>query len=140
MENDDLTIGDVLLETDIPNLRVVSAGKQNEYVTELLTSQRVANIVNEMTSRYSDRIIIFDGPPLLPAPQTQILAGLVGQVVLVVEAGKTPQSVVEEALEMIPKEQAIGLVMNKNQGLSNRSKYYGYYGSEDGSLEGNDTP
>ncbi len=140
MENDDLSIGDVLLETDIPNLRVVSAGKQNEYVTELLTSQRVGNIVNEMTSRYSDRIIIFDGPPLLPAPQTQILAGMVGQVVLVVEAGKTSQSEVEEALELIPKEQAIGLVMNKNEGLSNRSNYYGYHSSEDDSPEDNDTP
>jgi len=141
MENDDLSIGDVLLETDIPNLRVVSAGKQNEYVTELLTSQRVGNIVNEMTSRYSDRIIIFDGPPLLPAPQTQILAGMVGQVVLVVEAGKTPQSLVEEALELIPKEQAIGLVINKNQGFSSRnSNHYGYYGSDDDHLKDNDTP
>ena len=135
LESDDLTIGDVLLQTDIPKLRFVSAGKQNEYVAELLTSQRMVNLVNEMASRYSDRIIIFDGPPLLPVPQTQVLAGLVGQVVFVIEAGKTPQSVVEEALELIPEEQATGLVMNKNEGLSSRrAYYYGYYGS------GNDKP
>ncbi|MDX2507684.1 MAG: XrtA-associated tyrosine autokinase [Gammaproteobacteria bacterium] len=135
LESDDLSIGDVMLQTDIPKLRVVSAGKQNEYVAELLTSQRMVNLVNEITSRYSNRIIIFDGPPLLPTPQAQALAGLVGQVVFVIEAGKTPQSVVEEALEMIPKEQATGLMLNKNEGLSGRSTYYyGYYGS------GNDKP
>jgi len=132
LERDDLSIGDVLLHTDIPNFRVVPAGKQNEYFPELLSSQRMSDLVNEMADRYSDRIIIFDGPPLLPTPQTQILAGLVGQVVFVIEAGKTSQSLVEDALEMIPKEQAVGLVLNKNEGLAGSGGYYyGYYGSED---------
>ena len=89
-------------------------------------------VVDEIASRYSDRIIIFDGPPLLPTPQTQVLARLVGQVVFVIETGKTPQSLVEEALQMIPDEQATGLVMNKNERLSGQAGYYyGYYGSED---------
>jgi len=132
LESDDLTIGDVMLQTDIPNLRVVSAGKQNEYYAELLASQRMSDLVAEITSRYTDRIIIFDGPPLLPTPQTQILAGLVGQVVFVIEAGKTPQSLVEDALSMIPEGQAVGLLMNKNEGQSSRGGYYyGYYGSDD---------
>lgn len=129
---DGLDIGDVLLQTDIPNFRVVSAGKQDEYVTELLASHRMADLVNELANRYSDRVIIFDGPPLLPTPQTQILAGLVGQVVFVIEAGKTPQSLVEEALQLVPEEQATGILLNKNHGLSARSGYYyGYYGTEE---------
>ena len=83
----------------------------------------------------ADRIVIVDGPPLLPTPQTQIIAGLVGQVVFVIEAGKTPQALVAEALELIPEEQATGLVMNKNVGLSSRSSYgygygYGYYAAD----------
>ena len=132
LECDDLTINDVLLQTDIPNLRVMPAGKQHEYVAEMLASQRMSDLINEMARRYKDRIIIIDGPPLLPTPLTQILAGLVGQVVFVIEAGKTPQSLVEEALALIPEEQATGLVMNKNEGLSSRgSYYYGYYSSED---------
>lgn len=128
LESDELTIGDVMLQTDIPNLRVVSAGKQHDYVAELLASQRMSDLFDEMATRYKDRIIILDGPPLLPTPQTQILTGLVGQVVFVIEVGKTPQSLVEEALEMIPEEQATGIVMNKNIGLSSRGGYYGNYG------------
>ncbi len=131
LERDDLSIGDVLLQTDIPNLRVVSAGKQNEDYAELLASHRMSDLVNEIARRYADRIIICDGPPMLPTPQTKVLAGLVGQVVFVIEAGKTPQALVEEALNMIPEEQATGLVMNKYEGLSRRGGYYyGYYGSE----------
>jgi exopolysaccharide/PEP-CTERM locus tyrosine autokinase len=131
LESDSLSIGDVLLRTDIPELCVVSAGKGDEYVTELLASQRMSDLVAEMVSRYDDRIIIFDGPPLLPTPQTQILAGLVGQIVFVIEAGKTPQMLVEEAVEMLPEEKAVGLLMNKTEGKFGRSGYYyGYYGSD----------
>ncbi len=132
LESDKLTLADVLMQTDVQNLRLVSAGKHNESMAELLASQRMSSLVDEIASRYNDRIIIFDGPPLLPTPQTQILAGLVGQVVFVVEAGKTPQSLVSEALALIPEEQATGLLLNKNEGISGRGGYYyGYYGDED---------
>ena len=131
LESDNLSISDVLLSTDIPNLCLIGAGKGNGFVTELLASQKMVAFVSELADRYEDRVIIFDGPPLLPTPQTQVLAGLVGQVVFVIETGKTPQMLVNEALEMIPMEKATNLVMNKSEGLSGRGGYYyGYYGSE----------
>lgn len=128
LENSHMDIGDALLQTDIEHLRILTAGKQDAYVTEMLSSQRMTEIVDEIVNRYSDRVIIIDGPPLLSTPQTAILVGLAGQVVFVVEAGKTSQVLVEEALELIPDEKATGIVMNKNQGLSIGGGYYGYYG------------
>ena len=129
LENTDLSVADVILRTDIAELSVISSGKSHDFVTELLASQRMAELVTEIGERYDDRVVIFDGPPLLPTPQAQVLTSLVGQVVFVIEAGKTPQSVVEEALAMIPEEQATGLVMNKSEGIISRSGYYyGYYG------------
>jgi exopolysaccharide/PEP-CTERM locus tyrosine autokinase len=131
LEDDSFTIGDAILRTDVPELCLVSAGKQHEFVTELLASQKMSDLVTEIGERYDDRVIIFDGPPLLPTPQTQVLTGLVGQVVFVIEAGKTPQALVEEALEMISEDQATGLVMNKSEGISGRGGYYyGYYGEK----------
>lgn len=136
LENDSFALGDALLHTDIPELSVLCAGKQHDYVTELLASQRMASLVDEMVSQYDDRVIIFDAPPLLPTPQTQVLAALVGQIVFVVEAGKTAQDSVEEALQLIPEEKAIGLVLNKSVGIYGRSGYYyGYYGSDDGNKD-----
>ena len=129
LEDENLSVADVMLRTDIPRLSVVTAGKHHEFVTELLASQRMASLVEEIATRYDDRVIIFDGPPLLPTPQTQVLAGLVGQIVFVVEAGKTPQAVMQDALAMIPEDKATGLVMNKNEGVAERSGYYyGYHG------------
>ncbi len=133
LESDNLDIGDVILRTDIPKLCLISAGKQHEYVTELLASKRMAELVTELGTRYEDRIIIFDGPPILPTPQTQVLTGLVGQVVFVVEAGKTPQTVVEEALALIPEGKATGVLMNKSEGLSGRSSYYYGYSNKESS-------
>ena len=132
IENDKFSVGDALLHTDIPELTLLCAGKQHEYVAELLASKRMSNLIDELASRYDDRVIILDAPPLLPTPQTQVLAGLVGQIVFVIEAGATPQSVVEEALEMLPDDKAIGVVMNKSEATFGRSGYYyGYYGAED---------
>ena len=129
LESGRMTVGDVLIQTDIGNLRVLSAGKEDEYVTEMFSSSRMNELIDELVNRYSDRVIVIDGPPLLSTPQAPILAGLVGQVVFVVEAGKTSQTLVEDALELIPEGKPTGVVMNKNQGLSIRGgEYYGYYG------------
>ncbi|NOZ36833.1 MAG: AAA family ATPase [Gammaproteobacteria bacterium] len=131
LENEKFSVGDAILRTDIPELCLISAGKQHDFVTELLASKRMSELVTEIGERYDDRIIIFDGPPLLPTPQTQVLTTLVGQVVFVIEAGKTPQALVDEALDMISEDQATGLVMNKSEGISGRgSYYYGYYGEK----------
>ena len=131
LETDQVSVGDVLLATDVPSLSLISAGKQHEYVTELLASQRMQAVVEEISKRYDDRIIIFDAPPILPTPQTHVLAELAGQIVFVIEAGKTPQSVVEDALEMLPEGSATSLLMNKSVTSSKRGNYYsGYYGPD----------
>ncbi len=128
LDSETTTIGDVIISTDIPSLSMIPAGKPHDYVTELLASHRMQSVVEEIGARYDDRIIIFDAPPLLPTPQTQILTMLVGQIVFVVESGKTAQSVVMEALDMLPEDKATALLMNKSEGISRRNKnYYGYY-------------
>ena len=76
LTSDDLSVGKALLRTDVPGLVLLPAGKPHEYITEMVASQRMARLVNELASRYSDRVIIFDGPPLLSTPEAPILASL----------------------------------------------------------------
>jgi len=131
LEDESFDVANAILRTDIPELCVIPAGGSTEFVTELLASHKMSDLVDEIGKRYDDRVIVFDGPPLLPTPETQILTSLVGQVVFVIETGKTPQTLVEEALQMIPDDQATGIVMNKSEGMSGRGGYYyGYYSSE----------
>ena len=128
LASDNMSIGDALLKTDIPGLTVLPAGRPHEYITEMVASKRMQAIMDEFATRYNDRIVVFDAPPLMSTPEAVVLAGLVGQVVFVVEAGKTPFTIVQEALEMIPEEKATGLLLNKSESISNRgSYYYNYY-------------
>ena len=127
LTSEDLSVGKAMLRTDIPGLVLLPAGKPHEYITEMVASQRMSRLVNELANRYSDRVIIFDGPPLLSTPEAPILASLVGQVVFVIEAGKTPHAIVDDALGMLPREKAIGLVLNKSESVSNRGGYYYNY-------------
>ena len=135
LASDDLSIGDALLKTDVPGLVLLPAGKPHEYITEMMGSQRMSRIVSEFATRYTDRIVVFDAPPLLSTPESQVLAGMVGQVVFVIEAGKTPFTIVQDALKMIPRDKAIGLLLNKAESISNRGGYYYNYYAAYGDTE-----
>ncbi len=122
-------LGDVILNTELSKLRVLPAGKIHVHSTELLASEQMTKIAAELSERYPDRIVLFDGPPILATSQAVVLADLVGQVLLVVEAGRTPQHAVKEALSHLNQDKVIGTVLNKSR-RSFTGDYYGaYYGS-----------
>ncbi|QPK63293.1 polysaccharide biosynthesis tyrosine autokinase [Methylomonas sp. LL1] len=131
LENDKVTFSDILLKTDLPNLSVIPAGKRHKYSTELLSSQRMYLFAEEVSRRYKDRIVIFDSPPLLVATQAQILAELVGQVVLVIAAEETPQNVVNESIAKLSNCDVVMTLLNKTRkemDLYGHSYSYGKYG------------
>jgi protein-tyrosine kinase len=91
----------VLLRTNVEKLTFLRSGTPHPRATELLASEAMERLLAEMSERYSDRIIIFDSPPLLLTTEARVLATLMGQVVFVVRAGKTLQSAVQHALATI---------------------------------------
>jgi receptor protein-tyrosine kinase len=94
----------------------------------------MAKLVDELARRYHDRIVIFDSPPLLVSSESRLLANLMGQLLIVVEANKTPQSLVQESLGYLDSSKIIGLVLNKSQRAV--TSYYGYgYGYGYGSRQ-----
>ncbi len=117
-------LADVIVSTDLPDFKIIPAGSKHHHGTELLASDKMFNLITELASRYQDRIIIFDTPPLLITSEAQVLAGLAGQVVLVIEADRTLKHDVEDAVAMLDSSKPIGLVLNKTQ-TSSGSDYYG---------------
>jgi exopolysaccharide/PEP-CTERM locus tyrosine autokinase len=81
-----LDIGDVIINTDIPRLRVLPAGSRHVNTTELLASEQMKRVITELSARYSDRICLFDAPPLLATSEAGVLAHLMGQILMVVES------------------------------------------------------
>ncbi|MBK1694734.1 protein tyrosine kinase [Chromatium weissei] len=123
-----LSIADVLVRTNVPNMRIMTAGRHHERATELLASERMLGIMDELSSRYRDRIVIFDSPPLLLASESAVLSEMMGQIVLVVAAEHTVQHAVVDALTRLGQNKIKGLVLNKYRpSLGNRyGTGYGY--------------
>lgn len=122
-----LGVSDVLLRTNIEKLAILPSGKANARATELLTSEAMARLLHELATRYPDRIVVFDAPPLLPSTESRALAGLMGQVVMVVEADRTSQRSITSALATVEGCANVQILLNKIS-RSDVIAYGGYYG------------
>ena len=126
LTRDDLDAADTLVRTNIDRLVFLPAGVQRPHATELLASEVMAKLVEELASRYPDRILIFDAPPLLAASEPAVLAGHMGQIVVVVEARRTTQKALQQALNTIDSCPAVMTVLNK--AATEDSSKYVYFG------------
>jgi len=124
-------LSDVLLRTNIDGLTILPAGAPRGQATELLASEGMTRLVDELAARYADRVLIFDAPPLLPSTESRVLASHMGQVVVVVEAERTAQKSVMQAMATLESCPVVMPLLNK----ASRSEvgfYYGYYGPVEG--------
>ncbi len=128
LQDRSLAVEQLVAETSVPGLSVLPAGQHSAYVTELLASNEMERLALQLIEQAPARVVVFDSPPLLATNEPQSLAGVVGQIVLVVEAGRTPQHLVKEAVGMLDHAKAIGLVLNKSRHSFGGDYYGGYYG------------
>ena len=119
-------VKDLILWPKVEKLTLISGGDTIIESAELLGSKRMKELVAEMKSRYSDRYVIFDTPPLLSGADALTFSQLVDCVVMVVEEGQTPLKEIEKAVALIPKEKFMGFVLNKSH-ISKKGYYYNYY-------------
>ncbi|WP_164932037.1 XrtA-associated tyrosine autokinase [Janthinobacterium sp. 17J80-10] len=124
--DDKLDLADVMLRTNIDSLTFLPAGKSHRHATELLASQSMSRLLDEIARRYPDRIVIFDSPPVLLTTESRVLASQMGQIVMVVEAEKTTQHAVKAVLRQIGSQDNVNLIYNKSRGFSGE-EYYGRY-------------
>ncbi|WP_348732539.1 XrtA-associated tyrosine autokinase [Rheinheimera texasensis] len=124
LSSDSVDVTDIMYSTNVERLKLIAAGKPHHLSTELLASDKMAALVAEFASRYPDRIVIFDAPPLLGVNETSVLAGMCGQAVIVLEENKTKLNELEKAISMLPPDLATGFVINKAH--YSRDKGYGY--------------
>ena len=116
----------VLLKTNIDKLSILPSGLLHQRATELLASDAMIRMLSTMATRYSDRIIVFDSPPLLLTTEARVLATHMGQIVMVVRAESTLQSDVQHALAHIEACPVKMLVLNQARTASKGSYGYGY--------------
>ena len=121
------SLSDLLIRTSVDKLTILPAGRPPDNPSELLSSERMSELLTEATERYPDRLIILDSPPPTLTAETSVLARWVDGVVIVVKHCKTLREGVSTIIEKIGRDKIIGAVLNDFQVYS--SRYYGkYYG------------
>jgi receptor protein-tyrosine kinase/non-specific protein-tyrosine kinase len=125
----DIDIEKVLVKTGIGNLILLPAGHSVENPAELLSSQKMKDLVNEVKHRYMDRYVIIDTPPILQFADAISIGSLVDGVVFVVKEATAQKKSIENALNLIKDLKILGIVFNcaSVDNLDGHySKYYYY--------------
>ena len=116
-------LSEFIIWPGIDKLTLISGGRTVEDSSELLDSARMKDLVQELKTRYDDRYILFDVPPVLGSADALALAPYVDSIVMVVAEGRSSMRSVQKAVEAIPQEKFLGFVMNKQKAAGSRYHY-----------------
>jgi len=131
------TISQVLQSTDVPDVRVITAGTQAPNPAELLGSEAMAHFI-EAIREVAD-FVLFDAPPMLAVSDPALLSPRVDGVLFVVSHGETKRGAARQAMSLLTRARAnvMGTVLNKVD-TSGRSNYGNYYYSSYAPIPGSD--
>ena len=120
-------INDVVQETGIENLFVLTCGAIPPNPSELLHTEKFKEFTKEIRGSY-DRII-FDSPPLAAVADALVLSHTVDNVLLILKFGKTKREVLRRSIEQLEAIGApfMGCVLNDIAARSGSAYAYQYY-------------
>ena len=120
------TLPDVVQATSIPRLSAISSGALPPNPSELLDSDKARQIVNKATE--SADVVIIDAPPIIAMTDAAALSQYVDGVILVIRAGSTRRSAVEQALQRLQYVGAniLGFAITDIDNVFQKGGYYYY--------------
>ncbi len=124
MVSNNTPLGFFLRETPVQNLRILTSGKDAPNPAELLGSNRMKQLLQELQQEAD--FLVVDAPPLLAVTDAQVLSNNVDGVLLVVNTEKTPRTIIARGAEAILRANGriLGVVLNR---LANSARGYYYY-------------
>jgi capsular exopolysaccharide synthesis family protein len=102
----------LVMKFKLGNLDVLPLGVPGSDAAELISSDRLGEVLHGLAARYPTASVIVDGSSVLHAPDPLALARQVDGVVLVVRADETPREDVERARDLLGAERVLGVVLN----------------------------
>lgn len=103
----------ILFNPGFPRLVVLPGKPQGRHSSEILSSPRMQEFMDDITGRYPDRIVIFDLPPLLRNDDAMVFVPKVDTCLLIIEEGVTRPDDIERSLQLFNPSQLIGTILNK---------------------------
>ena len=126
LENKSFNLDDALIRTNVEKLTILTSGTAHTNATELLASDAMIRLLDDIAGRHPDRLVIFDSPPLLVTTESRVLASYMGQIVFVVQAEVTLQSDVKRALATIEACPVKMILLNQARTVAQGGYGYGY--------------
>lgn len=129
-------VEDMEIGTSVAGLSILPTGQSRDNATELLSSSRMSDLLDSIHRRDPRRIVLLDSSPLLQTTEARALAAASGQIVVVVRAGITPKSAVQDSVSALDEDKPINLILNQVRFGRSASYYSSYYGGGYGSAYG----
>lgn len=122
-------IQDLLIKTQIDKLSILSGGSIQGNPVELIGSNRMKTLIQDLKSRYDDRYIIIDSSPILATTEPSVLNEMVDGIILVINSGETPRETIQQAVKLLDKNKILGVALNNMQ-FKTKALLQRYFGSD----------
>lgn len=116
-------VGQAMVNPGVERFVVLPTNRPVTNASEVLASAKVGNLISDLRERYSDRIVIFDLPPILAADDVMTVLPRIDCVLMVVGSGASTSNEVEEAMNRVSKANLLGVVLNKDEAPAQNAYY-----------------
>lgn len=124
---DNLPLEKALVKTGVGKLVVLPAGETVRDPVDMLSSNRMKAILQELKNRYPERYVILDSPPALPFADASVLSAMVDSTLFVVREGRAKAEDIAAAIEDFREHGLLGVVYNDAHEFLRSRSYYYYY-------------
>lgn len=121
----DIDVPQIMCNTQNDGLKIITHGSGYHHANELLSSDLMNNLMHEFNTRYSDRLVVIDSPPIMGVNETLTMASKVDQIVIVIEEGKTKVSELKRIQRVLPKGVVVHFLLNKTLSQTEWINYNG---------------
>jgi len=125
-----LPLAEIIQDTHVPNLQVVTSGPIPPNPSELLATGKMQKLLDSLKENAD--LVIIDTPPAIAVTDACVLASKVDGVILVVSSRTIKPEMAQKAKESLlqAKARILGVVLNRVAIEEEHAYYYYYYGNE----------
>ena len=124
----DRAVDKCIQETELENLYVLTAGAIPPNPAEILSSEKMKNLIEDLKNIYD--YIFIDTPPIGLVTEAGVLSSFIDGVVLVVKSESIEKKYLEETKKKLDAVDAriLGAILNSYKSEQKDYNYYSYYG------------
>ncbi|MCC6208475.1 MAG: CpsD/CapB family tyrosine-protein kinase [Gammaproteobacteria bacterium] len=119
-----MPLSTILVDIGVERFAVLPGCASFANSSEILSSGRMVQLLNELKRHFPSRLVIFDLPPMLAADDVLVVAPHINAFLLVIEEGKSSARDIAKTAELLKDSNIIGSVLNKTPEATQQN--YGY--------------